>query len=62
MLDALFSFGGLLVFILALTVGSFFFPKTNRRHAKNTGTNLIHWGFIMGFMPPFGFLRRLFYC
>ena len=49
MLDALFSFGGLLVFILALTVGSFFFSKKRiATMAKNTGTKPHSLGFYYG--------------
>ncbi len=49
MLDALFSFGGLLVFILALTVGSFFFSKNRiASMAKNTGTKTHSLGFYYG--------------
>ncbi len=49
MLDALFSFGGLLVFILALTVGSFFFSKNRiASMAKNTGTKPHSLGFYYG--------------
>ena len=49
MLDALFSFGGLLVFILALTVGSFFFSKKRiAAMAKNTGTKPHSLGFYYG--------------
>lgn len=49
MLDALFSFGGLLVFILALTVGSFFFSKKRiATMAKNAGTKPHSLGFYYG--------------
>ena len=49
MLDALFSFGGLLVFILALTIGSFFFSKKRiASMAQKTGTKPHSLGFYYG--------------
>ncbi len=49
MLDALFSFGGLLVFILALTIGSFFFSKKRiASMAQVAGTKPHSLGFYYG--------------